>query len=92
MIWIKYFPFFYFGTESWPPPMEVRRETFTDWNVLGISVDMFYPLLAEQRVLEDKKASAKRMIADGKLSVEEIARYAGLPVNMVEALANLQPA
>lgn len=80
------------------------------------SVDMFYPLLAEQvkyfketeggrkimckafedlaekRVLEDKKASAKRMIADGKLSVEEIARYAGLPINVVEELANLQPA
>ena len=46
--------------------------------------------LAEKRVVEDKKASAKRMIADGKLSIEEIARYVGLPINVVEELANLQ--
>lgn len=84
------------------------------------SVDMFYPLLAEQvrhfketeggkkimsknveewamavaekKVVEDRKESAKRMIARGKLTLEEIAEYASLPLEVVEELANLQPA
>lgn len=43
--------------------------------------------LAEKRVLEEKKDSARRMLEDCKLSMEEIARYAGLPVNAVEELA-----
>lgn len=45
--------------------------------------------LAEKRVLEDKKASAKRMLADGKLSAEDIAKYAGLPINVVEELSKM---
>ena len=45
---------------------------------------------ANERVLEEKRDAAVRMIADGKLSVEEISRYSGLPINEVEDLANLQ--
>ena len=45
---------------------------------------------ADEKVLEEKRDVAVRMIADGKLSAEEIARYLGLPINMVEELANLQ--
>ena len=80
------------------------------------SVDMFYPLLAEQvrhfketeggrkimsknvedwamgKVLEKQKESAKRMIARGKLTLEEIAEDTELPLEVVEELANLQPA
>lgn len=47
---------------------------------------------ADEKVLEEKRDVAVRMIADGKLSAEEIARYLGLPINMVEELANLQTA
>ncbi len=84
------------------------------------SVDMFYPLLAEQirhfketeggrkimckavedwamgvaeeKVIEDRKENAKKMIAKGKLTLDEIAEYASLPLEIVEELANLQPA
>lgn len=43
--------------------------------------------LAEKRVLEKQKELAATMLADGKLSIEEIARYAGLSVEVVEELA-----
>ena len=43
--------------------------------------------LAEKRVLEEKKDSARRMIKGCKLSMEEIAKYAGLPIDVVEELA-----
>lgn len=84
------------------------------------SVDMFYPLLAEQvkhyketeggreimsknvedwamgiaekKVFEKQKESAKRLIARGKLTLEEIAEDTELPLEVVEELANLQPA
>lgn len=46
--------------------------------------------LAEKRVIEEKKESARRMIARGKLTVEEIAEYAGLPIEIVRDLAGLQ--
>ena len=42
--------------------------------------------LAEKRVLEDKINSAKKLLANGKLSVEEVAECIGLPVNVVEEL------
>lgn len=42
--------------------------------------------------LEEKKASALRMIARGKLTVEEIAEDADLPVEVVKDLAGLQMA
>ena len=44
---------------------------------------------ALESVLEWQKEAAGRMIADGKLTAEEIARYLGLPINMMENLANL---
>lgn len=36
--------------------------------------------LAEKWVIEEKRESARRMIASGRLAVEEIAEYAGVPV------------
>ena len=36
-----------------------------------------------------KKESARRMIASGRLAVEEIAEYAGLPVEEVRELAGV---
>lgn len=45
---------------------------------------------ANERVLEEKKASAKRLLSRGKATVEEIAEDLNLPVEVVEALANLQ--
>lgn len=44
------------------------------------------------KVLEDRKENAKKMIARGKLTLEEIAEDASLPLEVVEELANLQPA
>ena len=41
-------------------------------------------------VIEEKKESARRMIASGKLTEEEIAEYAGLPVEEVRELAGVQ--
>ena len=45
---------------------------------------------AEERALEEKKASARRMIARGKLTVEEIAEDVDLPIEVVRDLAGLQ--
>lgn len=84
------------------------------------SVDMFYPLLAEQvkhfketeggrkimsknvedwamgiaekKAFEVRKENARRLIARGKLSLEEIAEDTELPLEVVEELANMQPA
>ena len=46
--------------------------------------------LAEKWVIEEKKESARRMIASGKPTEEEIAEYAGLPVEEVRELAGVQ--
>lgn len=45
---------------------------------------------AEEARIEEKKAFALRMIARGKLTVEEIAEDADLPIEMVRDLAGLQ--
>lgn len=46
--------------------------------------------LAEKRVIEEKKESARRMIARGKMTVEEIAEDVDLPIEVVRDLAGLQ--
>lgn len=46
--------------------------------------------LAEKRVAEEKKASARRMIARGKMTLEEIAEDTDLPLEEVRELAGLQ--
>ena len=50
--------------------------------------------LAEKRAegarIEEKKAFARRLIARGKLTVEEIAEDADLPIEVVRDLAGLQ--
>ena len=45
--------------------------------------------LAEKRIIEEKKASARRMIAKGKLTIEEIAEYTDLPIEEIRDLAGL---
>ena len=45
---------------------------------------------ADERAMKEKEASARRMIASGKLTVEEIAEFAGLPIEFVRNLAGLQ--
>ena len=45
---------------------------------------------AEEARIEEKKAFALRMIARGKLTVEEIAEDADLPIEVVRDLAGLQ--
>ena len=46
--------------------------------------------IVEERALEEKKASARRMIARGKLTLEEIAEDSDLPIEAVRDLAGLQ--
>lgn len=46
--------------------------------------------IVEERALEEKKASARRMIARGKLTLEEIAEDSDLPIEVVRDLAGLQ--
>lgn len=46
--------------------------------------------LAEQRVTEEKKAFARRLIARGKQTLEEIAEDTDLPIEEVRELAGLQ--
>lgn len=46
--------------------------------------------LAEKRVTEEKKASARRLIARGKQTLEEIAEDTDLPLEEVRELAGLQ--
>ncbi len=45
---------------------------------------------ANEKVLEDRMEIAKRMLADGVLSAEVIAKYSNLSIEVVEELANLQ--
>lgn len=44
----------------------------------------------EKRVLEEKINSVKKLLANGKLSVEEVAECIGLPINVVEELVELK--
>lgn len=46
--------------------------------------------LAEKRITEEKKAFARRLIARGKQTLEEIAEDAELPIEVVRDLAGLQ--
>lgn len=46
--------------------------------------------IAKEKALEEKKASARRMIARGKLTLEEIAEDSDLPIEAVRDLAGLQ--
>ena len=46
--------------------------------------------LAEKRVTEEKKAFARRLIARGKQTLEEIAEDTDLPIEEVRELAGLQ--
>ena len=39
--------------------------------------------LAEKRIVEEKKAIARRMIVGGKLTIEEIAEYVDLPIEEI---------
>lgn len=45
---------------------------------------------ANERAIEEKKAFARRMIARGKLTIEEIAEDADLPIEVIRDLAGLQ--
>lgn len=45
---------------------------------------------ANERAIEEKKAFARRMIARGKLTIDEIAEDADLPIEVVRDLAGLQ--
>ena len=44
------------------------------------------------KVFEDRKKLAQKMIARGKLTLTEIAEDTELPLEVVEELANMQPA
>lgn len=46
--------------------------------------------LVERRVMEEKRAFARRLIARGKQAVEEIAEDVGLSVEVVRDLVGLQ--
>ncbi len=48
--------------------------------------------LVERRVMEEKRAFARRLIVRGKQTVEEIAEDAGLPIEVVRDLAGLRMA
>lgn len=48
--------------------------------------------LAERRVAEEKRAFARRLIARGKLTIEEIAEAADLQIEVVRNLTGLQMA
>ena len=47
---------------------------------------------ADEKVLEDRKITAKILLSKGNMTVEEIAAISRLSVEMVEDLAELQPA
>lgn len=47
---------------------------------------------ADEKVLEDRKITAKILLSKGNMTVEEIAAISRLSVEMVEELAELQPA
>ena len=46
--------------------------------------------ILNQGINENKKETARRMLQDGELSIEKIAKYSGLKVSEVQQLAGLQ--
>ena len=46
---------------------------------------------ADEKVLEDRKITAKMLLSKGNMTVEEISAISRLSVEMVEELAGLQP-
>lgn len=46
---------------------------------------------ADEKVLEDRKATTVRLLKMNTLSLEQISEGANLPIEVVEELANLQP-
>ena len=46
--------------------------------------------ILNQGISQTKRETALRMLQDGKLAVEEIAKYSGLSITEVEQLAELQ--
>ncbi len=44
--------------------------------------------LIEELLADARKSTAKRMLADGELSFEKIAKYTNIPVKEVERLAD----
>ena len=47
---------------------------------------------ADEKVLEDRKITAKMLLSKGNMTVEEIAAISRLSVEIVDELAELQPA
>ncbi|MCM1480894.1 MAG: hypothetical protein NC085_14415, partial [Muribaculaceae bacterium] len=48
--------------------------------------------IMEELVIDERKRMAINMLADGKLSIKEIAKYSGLTVTEVKALAKKKSA
>ena len=47
---------------------------------------------ADEKVLEDRKITAKMLLSKGNMTVEEIVAISRLSVEIVDELAELQPA
>ena len=47
---------------------------------------------ADEKVLEDRKITAKMLLSKGNMTLEEIAAISRLSVEIVDELAELQPA
>ena len=66
------------------------KETEGGQNIMCQVFDDLAEKRAEKALMEEKKAFARRLIARGKQTVEEIAEDADLPIEVVRDLAGLQ--
>ena len=68
-------------------PVKYFKETEGGRKDMCKAVEELVEKRADEMVLEKQKELAERMIEDDELSIEKIAKYTGLPINVIEELA-----
>ena len=56
----------------------------------GVMIETGAKTILNQGILQNQKETALRMLQDGELSIDKIAKYSGLKIEDVEQLARLQ--
>lgn len=56
----------------------------------GVMIETSAKTILNQGILQNQKETALRMLQDGELSIDKIAKYSGLKIEDVEQLARLQ--
>ena len=67
-------------------PVKYYKETEGGRKIMCKAVEELAEKRADERVLEEKRDTAKKLLHNGKLSKEEVADCVGLPIEMIEEI------